>query len=170
MADISATDMWSAANRPDVVEAMRKFYQALDRRVEQHQPTCWNRAQCCQFGSYGHRLYVTTLEVAYYLATGTTTQPAIPPIVEDTCPHAIEGKCHARERRPMGCRIFYCDPNAQTWQGPLTEAQLKELRDLHETLNVPYVYADWMNILNSLANNSGQDQSRYHGTSWPIID
>ena len=142
----------AASRRPDVVDAMRRFYEKADREIASKPATCWNRGECCRFGQFGHRLYVTSLEVCYYLATGDLP----PPIAEDTCPHAYEGKCHARDRRPLGCRIFFCDANAQSWQGPFTEDQLSTLREMHEQLDVPYVYADWMVILRALR-DQGED-------------
>lgn len=135
-----------AARRPDVRSAMTQFFDEADRRISAQPATCWNRGLCCRFGEYGHRLYVTALEVCYYLATGAMP----PPPTGDVCPHAVEGMCHARDRRPLGCRIFFCDVAAQYWQGPLTEELLGRLRDLHAKLDVPYFYADWIGVLRAL--------------------
>lgn len=206
--DIPVDAIRAAAQRADVIAAMRAFYAGFDARIAAEPATCWNRGACCHFGRYGHRLYVTTLEAAYYLAmadatpvtrlrdtglrvaddqrrdAGATLLPIhtgdapvphpIPDRLEagptnpvvgdrslelageihdktDTCPHAFDGRCHARQRRPLGCRIFFCDPAAQHWLGPMTETGLAELRALHERFDVPYVYADWMEMLRSLA-------------------
>lgn len=134
------------ARRPEVVTAMREFYAEADREIADHGATCWNKGECCRFGQFGHRLYVTSLEIAYYLATGNFP----PPVTSDTCPHAIDGKCHARERRPFGCRVFYCDPSAQHWQGPLSEQRLAQLKAMHEALRVPYMYVDWMTVVKAM--------------------
>ncbi|MEP0844685.1 MAG: hypothetical protein HRF43_18450, partial [Phycisphaerae bacterium] len=149
-------------------------------------PVCWNSGACCNFGAYGHRLYVTTLEVAYYLAGGPAAgllgrdadagppdapgEPAgeaepsgavtasprslpllVPPVTADACPHAVGRRCQVRDRRPLGCRVFYCDPHARDWQGPFTEQCLQELKRLHWELAVPYCYVDWMTVLRTLA-------------------
>lgn len=132
-----------AAQHDGPRQAMRAFFDRVDARIAGLPGTCWNKGDCCRFGVYGHRLYVTALEVAYYLAMGEAGSPT----EGDACPHARDGKCHARERRPLGCRIFYCDPAAAEWQGPLTEEMLVELRRMHADLGVPYFYADWMAIL-----------------------
>lgn len=161
--DISIESLRQAAGRPEVLEAMRDFYAEVDRRIAAEKPTCWNRGACCRFGEYGHRLYVTALEVAYYLALRTDPSLALgassgnPSLVleaqltVDACPYAHDGRCHARDRRPLGCRIFYCDPNAQHWQGSFTEECLEELKRLHRELGVVYFYADWMAVLRRLA-------------------
>ncbi len=154
----------SAALRSDVITAVELLYRDLDAGIAAHAPTCWNKGECCRFGEYGHRLYVTTLEAAYYLAVQPSEQPPAaaesaaslpvlgspPPTSSDVCPHAQGGRCHARAARPMGCRIFYCDPATQHWQGPMTEAYLARLRELHQALGVPYFYADWMKVLEAL--------------------
>ena len=102
---------------------------------------------CCRFGAFGHRLFVTALEIAYYLASG----PIAPDAQEDSCPHARDGACLARDRRFTGCRVFFCDPGSQGWQGPLTEERMACLRRLHEELGVAYFYADWMTVLQALS-------------------
>lgn len=134
------------ARRDDVRVAMHAFYETVDARIAALPGTCWNKGACCRFGEYGHRLYVTALEVCYYLAMGQTGVPTS----EAVCPHAHDGKCHVRDRRPLACRIFYCDPAAQEWQGPLTEERLGTLRKMHDQLGVPYFYADWMRVLRAL--------------------
>jgi hypothetical protein len=149
--------LFREAKRSDIAEQMKSFYERVDSRIASNRPTCWNHGDCCRFEQFGHRLYVTALEVIYYLAMGDS--PASVP--EGTCPHAHDGQCHVRDRRPLGCRVFHCDTNAQHWQGPLTESQLGELRDMHVKLNVPYFYAEWLHILRALqAYDAPPDASR----------
>jgi len=150
---ISIASLYEIASRVDVVEAMRKFFDAADKDIAGRGALCTNRGACCRFGEFGHRLYVTTLEVVYFLAQ----HPSPLPVTEDVCPHAIDGMCHARVGRPLGCRVFYCDPQAQDWQGPMTEEMLAQLREMHVQLNVPYAYQDWLAILRRVA--------EYH---WPL--
>ena len=144
--DIPVELLTEAGRRPEVISAMELLYADADRQIAEQNATCLNRGQCCEFGTFGHRLYVTALEVVYYLAAGDPP----PPITHNACPHAQPGKCTARDRRPLGCRIFYCDPNQQSWQGPLTEKYHARLRALHQELNVPYFYADWMTVLRAI--------------------
>lgn len=154
--DIPIADLYRAAKRPEVVAAVGELYAEMDRRIAEHAPVCWNKGECCRFGQYGHRLYVTALEAAYYLAyraDGDAAGLAVADwslLEQQTCPHAVAGRCHARSQRPLGCRVFYCDPAAQGWQGPMTEEYLGRLRKLHEDLEVPYFYADWLTVLAAL--------------------
>lgn len=153
-ADIPVEAIPIVADREDVCETMRAFYDEADRRIAALPHTCWNKGECCRFGQFGHRLYVTTLEAAYFLGAAPNRQQPLPPITNDACPCAYDDRCNARDRRPLGCRIFYCDPAAQDWQGPLTEELLARLRTMHEQLNVPYVYADWMQTLQAIQDHS----------------
>jgi hypothetical protein len=146
--DIPVETLREASRRPEVIQAVRNLLDEVDRRIAAATPTCWNKGECCRFGRYGHRLYVTALEVVYYLAG--PAGDAGPEVTEDTCPHARGGRCCAREHRPLGCRVFYCDPAAQAWQGPLTEEMLDRLRRMHTELGVPYLYCDWLTVLHAL--------------------
>ncbi len=143
IAGVSLVTLRRAASRSDVITAMTAFYARADALIADQPGTCWNKSECCHFGQFGHRLYVTALEVCYYLAHVSNLDPA----AEDSCPHAVGGRCQVRPFRPLGCRIFYCDPKAAGWQGPATEALLDELKALHQRLDVPYFYVDWMAVL-----------------------
>lgn len=150
--NISVAEILAAARRPEVVEAMRAFYAEVDRLVAAQSPVCLNKGECCRFAQFGHRLYVTALEVSYYLAR--MDEQTVPAVTEEVCPHAFDGNCHARDRRPLGCRVFYCDPAAGHWQGPLTEEMLGRLRKMHDEFAIPYFYAEWLTVLRELVRES----------------
>ncbi len=162
---ISLDKLYEVAARVDVREAMGAFYETADKEIVARSALCINRGVCCRFGEFGHRLYVTTLEVAYFLAG----HPSPLPVTQDVCPHAIDGKCHARDFRPLGCRVFFCDPQAQDWQGPMTEALLARLRDMHIQLDVPYAYQEWLTVLRLLADDGGP-QDGTDGIRLTIVD
>lgn len=144
---IPVTDIQAASRRNDCLDAVRNLYVQVDRQLDVHASLCRKCGRCCHFGQFGHRLYVTVLEASFYLSACGSPRP----ITSDACPHAFDGRCHAREVRPVGCRIFYCDPQTAAWQGPLTETWMGRLRRLHAQLGVPYVYADWMAVLDALS-------------------
>ena len=85
-------------------------------------------------------------------------------LIDDRCPHAQGDRCHVRDRRPLGCRIFYCDPKAQAWQGPLMEDQLARLHATHDELDVPYFYADRVLVLRAL------QHLKWAGKMAPLLD
>ncbi len=121
--------------------AMERLYVELDAEIAARQPVCLNRGLCCDFERYGHRLYVTTVELAYFVASADWRPQAGDPT--GNCPYHQAGGCVARSVRPAGCRIFHCDPDAHAWQGPLTERILDRLRQLGAQFGVPYTYVEW---------------------------
>ena len=58
------------------------------------------------------------------------------PISRDTCPFQVNNLCTARDARPLGCRIYFCDPAYQDTGTAITEdavARLKHIADAHGT-------------------------------------
>jgi Fe-S-cluster containining protein len=140
-----------AAGRTDIVAAMEGFYAELDGEIAAQRSVCVNRGACCRFDEYGHRLYVTTLEAAFFVAHCPGGRVELTAADERGCPYQINGSCTARTARPMGCRVYFCDPHSREWQGPLTERMLDRLRALHRATGVPYHYAEWRSVLRRLA-------------------
>ncbi|MHC4091771.1 MAG: hypothetical protein ACYSVY_16140 [Planctomycetota bacterium] len=142
-------DIRRRAADPSFLSAVQKFYQELDGRIAAHQPVCVGHGDCCRFGAFGHRLFVTPVELAYFLA-GTAVAGKSPELADD-CPYQAKGRCSARDARPTGCRIFFCDPASRSWQPSLTEETLAGLADLHRRFHLPYVYVDWIQALEQIA-------------------
>jgi len=148
-ADVPADDIRRCAADPIFIAAVRDLYEALDANVAARNPICVNRGACCRFGSFGHRLFVTPAELAYFLGVGDGAVRR--PKTDDACPYQIDGTCTARSGRPSGCRIFFCAPGGLEWQSALTEQTLARLQELHRRFNLPYAYLDWMQALAQLA-------------------
>ncbi len=147
--DLPLADIVRCANNAEFVAAVEELFAELDAEIAARNPVCTNRGACCSFGEFGHRLFVTPVELAYFLAR--VDGPIRPPESRDHCPYQSGGKCTVRTPRPAGCRIFYCDPNSQSWQGPATEQVLARIKDLHVRFDLPYAYADWTDSLTHLA-------------------
>jgi hypothetical protein len=139
--ELPITDIRRAAADPAFCAAMGALYVELDAEIAERRAVCLNRGACCDFERYGHRLYVTAVELAYFIANAGVPLRAGGPAGD--CPYRESGLCVARAGRPAGCRIFFCDPDAQTWQGPLTERILDRLRHVGSRFGVPYVYVEW---------------------------
>ena len=93
-------------------------------------------------------MYVTGLEVAWLLRQ-VDTLPALDveqrgrlPLL-DGCPFQVDGLCSVHALRPLGCRVFLCDPSARAWEGTLYEGYLQDLRALHDLHALPYEYMEW---------------------------
>lgn len=145
------------ADQPSVIEFLRGFYQQVDTALAALEPRCTNRGQCCNFARAGHRLFVTPIEVAAFRrAYADRWQPAEP--ASGRCPWQIDGLCTAREFRPLGCRVYFCDPQAQAWQNEFYEARLREMKQFMAEHGIQYRYEEWLSALSVFsAETSGQD-------------
>jgi len=147
------SDWFAYAGEPAIDRALRKLYNDLDDAVASRGPTCWISGRCCQFDTFDHLLYVTGLEVAWVMrqlddARRDALRRAPLPST-DACPFQHDKLCGIRAIRPLGCRVFFCDPNAQAWQNPLYEQFLTRLRQLHDEHGVEYRYMEWRGGLKS---------------------
>lgn len=124
------------------------LYEEVDREVAARSPICTNRGACCKFAEYGHRLYVTSVELAYF--AGGHADDWRMPDGGGACPYQRGGVCTAREHRPLGCRVFFCDAASANWQGPLYEEFLARLQRLGEDLGVEYRYVEWLSALSEI--------------------
>jgi len=144
-------ELFAAAGRSDVDAALRALYEAIGRDIADRNPTCWLSGKCCHFETYGHRLYVTALEAAWLIRqlddAQSTALTDTDPTGLDGCVFQVNNLCSVHAARPLGCRVFFCDPSAD-WQNEVYERHLRSLRDLHEQLDVPYCYMEWRTALN----------------------
>ena len=70
-----------------------------------------------------------------------TCPPYETPVAPDFCPFQKDNLCTAREPRPLGCRIYYCDPNYQETGNRITETYLARLKQLAQEHGIPWRYA-----------------------------
>lgn len=129
----------------DMLAAVRDRYARLDADIAAQNPVCTNRGDCCKFDAFGHRLYVTDVELQYFLHH--QRDAGLRAVTNGTCPYQIDGRCTARDHRPLGCRIFFCDPNAQAWQPPLYEQYLADLKRIGRDHGIDYRYTEWLTAL-----------------------
>lgn len=147
----------AAAGRADVTKAVADLYAELMRRIGVRRPKCDASGRCCRFEEFGHRLYVTTIELAAFVAqksevkTQNSDRVGLPVVGQGgACPFQVGGLCSVHEIRPFGCRVFFCDPTSTEWQQAQYEELHAELKRLHERLGVPYFYVEWRWALGQL--------------------
>src|SRR3954467_9945396 len=90
--------------------AVLQLYAEVDREGAAAGPVCDASGRCCRFKEYGHVLFLSNLEAAVLLADAPAYDKPLSP---DFCPFQKEKLCPAREPRPLGCRIYHCDPSYQ---------------------------------------------------------
>ena len=66
----------------------------------------------------------------------------------DGCPFQKGKLCTARPARPLGCRVYYCDPSYQETGSRLTEDYLRRLKKLAQEYNLDWQYAPLYTFLN----------------------
>ncbi len=160
------TAVHTAAGRPEVLAAVHAVYADLQQQVDLRRPLCQRSGRCCHFEEWGHRLYVTTMELAAFLAGGRSDslRPPSAPNPDNSadgvdrhdawdgrgCPFQAHGLCGVHAIRPFGCRIYFCDATAQDWQQEQYQHFHDRLRRLHDELAVPYFYVEWRQALAAL--------------------
>ncbi|CAN5667607.1 hypothetical protein BH09PLA1_BH09PLA1_17590 [soil metagenome] len=144
--DISAAKLREAialaSGRADVRAAVDALYAHLQDVIDLRQPVCNASGRCCRFEEFGHRLFVTTMELAVFAGGVDSIRQA-----SSGCAYQVEGRCSVHTIRPFGCRMFYCDPTAGQWQQDQYEYFHAQLRRMHETHDVPYFYVEWRQAL-----------------------
>jgi Fe-S-cluster containining protein len=100
-------------------------------------PVCELSGRCCRFKEYGHTLFLSRPEAEQLLEQGL---PENANVDETGCPFQIDGLCTARDRRPLGCRVYYCDSNYAGVGEVLSERYLRRLKELHDETGTPWEY------------------------------
>lgn len=147
-----------AIARSPVAGALEAIYARASAEIAARGPACWASGRCCNFERAGHRLYVTGLEAAYAVARSrpdhtldcTTLDAARQ---RGGCPFQTRNLCGIHTIKPLGCRVYFCDRSAQTWQADLSERLLAEVRALHDQFSVEYRYGEWRDMLALFVNS-----------------
>ena len=129
----------------DLRRQILELYADVDREVAAAGPVCVASGRCCRFKEWGHTLFVSNLEAEVLLADAP---PYEGPVSADFCPFQKDKLCTARDPRPLGCRVYFCDPNYQTAAQQITEKYLRRLKDLAEAIGLPWRYAPLHHFLN----------------------
>jgi Fe-S-cluster containining protein len=140
-----------ARGRPEVLEAVRALYADVQGEIDARRPVCVVSGRCCRFEEFGHRLFVTTAELAAFIHD----LPAFPVRAGGEwdgtgCPFQSGKICSVHAIRPFGCRMFFCDATSTDWQNETYERFHARLKRLHEELGVPYRYVEWRQALREL--------------------
>lgn len=118
----------------------------IDAEIARHNPVCQISGRCCRFKEYGHTLFLSQVEADRLFQVAF---PVGQPISDATCPYQIDGRCTARERRPLACRIYFCDPNFADKQQEISERALASLKRMHERHAEPWLYQPLIRFLRS---------------------
>jgi Fe-S-cluster containining protein len=130
---------------PDLRSAILAVYAAADAAVAAAGPRCEASGRCCRFKEYGHTLFLSNLEAEVLLEAAPTYEQ---PVTGDGCPFQVNNLCTAREPRPLGCRVYFCDPAYQETGNAISEKYLRQLKELAERFGIGWRYAPLHHFLN----------------------
>ncbi len=161
----------AAQGKAGLVEELETVYRNFQSQLDQRRPRCDVSGRCCRFEDYGHRLFVTTIELAAFAMSqqaainrGTDTVGACVVVAgvvaagswDGTgCPYQLAGRCSVHFDRPFGCRVYFCDPTSTGWQEQQYESVHAQVKRLHEALEVPYFYVEWREALRAVGLATG---------------
>lgn len=135
--------------KAEMTEAVRRqvlaVYAAVDAAVAAAGPRCQASGRCCRFEEYGHTLFLSRFEAELLLETAPAYAQ---PVSRASCPFQVDGLCTARTERPLGCRIYFCDPAYQETGQRITEAAIAQLKRIADENDASWRYAPLHQFLN----------------------
>lgn len=153
MTDRDLAQAWLTAARDARIAAeLEAVYAYIAAAIESRGPACWASGRCCNFDAAGHRLYTTGLETAYMVArleapSRLSHETLAAALARGGCPFQTDNLCGVHLIKPLGCRVYFCDRSAQTWQQDLTERALSQVRAIHDRHALEYRYGEWRGML-----------------------
>lgn len=123
--------------QPEMRQGLLAIYEEAATEVARAAPVCELSGRCCRFKEYGHTLFISRPEAELLLEQGL---PAGAMVSDEGCPFQIQGLCTARERRPLGCRLYYCDPKYEGVGERLSEQLIGQLKVIHNETGTPWEY------------------------------
>ncbi len=123
-----------------VRDELRRIYDDVDREIAEIGPKCLLSGNCCRFQEYGHTLFVSGPE--FDLLLNEAPAPSRPLDDGETCPwQDLNGRCTARQARPLGCRVYFCEPSYLPLAPAISERFIKRLKEFADRHGLPWNYA-----------------------------
>lgn len=118
------------------LDALAGIYRELDAELAESNPRCELSGRCCDFPKAGHELFATDLEVEF----ARRHAGEVPAAPEKLCPFWRVGRCELRDGRPLGCRVYFCDPEFAAAMPEIAERFHRRIVALHSEFAIPYRY------------------------------
>jgi Fe-S-cluster containining protein len=137
---------------PDLRRELTEAYRRLEEEIRALGAACWAHGDCCDFTLRDHRLYASSAELAYAMESPhrVNDDPAL-------CPFWLDGKCHDRARRPLGCRTYFCDRRYALALQTLYEKYHGEIKALSERHGFRWKYELFVEAVRGRAGGCPRD-------------
>jgi len=122
---------------PDLRARVLAVYGLADAEVAAEEPKCESSGRCCRFTEYGHTLFLSEIEAEVLLETA----PSYDAVSPHGCPFQVNNLCTARDERPLGCRVYFCDPSFQNRMPEIIEVGISRLKRLTDEAGRPWRYS-----------------------------
>lgn len=132
------------------------LYQHLEKELTQLNPGCNTCGTCCNFSTFDHVLYTSSIEVNYI-----TQYVEVPDfnISDNVCPFLKDNQCSIRDFRTLGCRIFYCNPHYKEILYDLYEKYHCMIKELSKKYNYQWKYLPFLSQLAELKSKPNKGQN-----------
>ena len=118
-------------------DALLAIYNDLAVEIAAAAPVCDLSGRCCRFREYGHTLFVSRPEAELLMEQPFPSNSVLD---DSQCPFQVNNLCTARDRRPLGCRIYFCDPSYSETMINLSERYIARLKQLHDKTGTEWEY------------------------------
>ena len=130
-------------HEPDRLAEIRlelcRFTASSTEAVADLVPVCELSGRCCRFHEYGHTLFLSA--AGSCPSAAEAPPPAGRSTTGERAPGKTHGPLHGREARPLGCRVYFCDPAYQEHAPTLSRDISRRLKRLAEEHDWPWNYA-----------------------------
>lgn len=121
-----------------------RIYQLLEKELTQLNPGCNQCGTCCDFSTFDHVLYASSIEINYI-----TQNVEVPDfnLADNVCPFLKDNQCSIRDFRTLGCRVFYCNPQYREVLCDMYEKYYHMIKELSNKYNAQWSYLPFLNYL-----------------------
>lgn len=122
-------------------DEVREVYAWADTQVAAQAPSCQVSGRCCRFREFGHNLFLSHLEARILLDGAPFPLPDGEQYDDTGCPFQVNGRCEARQARPLACRVYFCDPAFQEAMPAILEEALARLKSIADRHGLDWCYS-----------------------------
>ena len=144
MTDVLVNTTTQKISGKNLYSELATLYQDLEKELTQLNPGCNTCGTCCNFRTFDHVLYTSSIEVNYI-----TQNVEVPDfnVSDNICPFLKDNECSIREFRTLGCRIFYCNTHYKEILYDLYEKYHRMIKELSKKYNYQWKYLPFLSQL-----------------------